>query len=49
MNTPEKAGDKTNFNFAFFAPSGMMALDSAELNSPLNGDEVLKLSKRSNI
>jgi len=45
----KKAGDETNFDFAFFAPSKVMALNSTELNSPLNGDEVLQLNKRSNI
>jgi uncharacterized protein (UPF0210 family) len=42
----KKAGDETNFDFAFFAPSKVMALDSAELNSPLNSNEVLQLKKR---
>jgi uncharacterized protein (UPF0210 family) len=42
----KKAGDETNFDFAFFAPSKVMALDSAELNSPFNQKEVLKLKKR---
>jgi len=43
----KKAGDETNFDFAFFAPSRVMALESAELNSPLNGQEVLQIKKRS--
>ena len=42
----KKAGDETNFDFAFFAPSRVMEIDSATLNSPLNGTEVLKLNKR---
>jgi len=42
----KKAGDETNFDFAFFAPSRVMALDSAELNSPLNRDDVLQIRKR---
>jgi uncharacterized protein len=42
----KKAGDETNYDFAFFAPSKVMALDSAELNSPLNNNEVLELNKR---
>jgi len=42
----KKAGDETNFDFAFFAPSRVMALNSAELNSPLNGREVLQINKR---
>jgi hypothetical protein len=44
----KKAGDETNFDFAFFAPSRVMALESAELNSPLNSQEVLQINKRSN-
>jgi uncharacterized protein (UPF0210 family) len=42
----KKAGDETNFDFAFFAPSRVMRLDSAELNSPLNSDAVLQIRKR---
>jgi uncharacterized protein (UPF0210 family) len=42
----KKAGDETNFDFAFFAPSKVMALDSAELNFPFNQKEVLQLKKR---
>ncbi|HEX2996430.1 MAG TPA: DUF711 family protein [Anaerolineales bacterium] len=43
----KKAGDETNFDFAFFAPSRVMRLDSVSLNSPLNGREVLQIrSKR---
>jgi len=45
----KKAGDETNFDFAFFAPSRVMALESAELNPPLNGQEVLQINKRSNV
>ena len=45
----KKAGDKTDFDFAFFAPSRVMALDSSELNSPLNGNEVLQIKKRSSV
>jgi uncharacterized protein (UPF0210 family) len=45
----KKAGDETNFDFAFFAPSRVMALESAELNSPLNSQEVLQINKRSNV
>lgn len=41
-----KAGDKTDFDFAFFAPSRVMELESASLNSPLNGQEVLQIRKR---
>jgi uncharacterized protein len=42
----KKAGDDTNFDFAFFAPSKVMALDSVGLNSPFNGNEVLQIKKR---
>jgi uncharacterized protein len=42
----KKAGDETSFDFAFFAPSRVMALDSAGLNSPLNGQEVLQINRR---
>ncbi len=42
----KKAGDETNFNFAFFAQSKIMSLNSAELNSPFNQNEVLQLKKR---
>jgi uncharacterized protein (UPF0210 family) len=42
----KKAGDETNFDFPFFAPSKVMTLDSAELNSPFNQKETLQLKKR---
>jgi uncharacterized protein (UPF0210 family) len=42
----KRAGDKTNFDFAFFAPSRVMALESAPLNSPFNSKEVLQIQKR---
>ena len=45
----KKAGDETNFDFAFFAPSRVMALESAELNFPLNSQEVLHINKRSKV
>jgi uncharacterized protein (UPF0210 family) len=45
----KKAGDDTNFDFAFFAPSKVMALDSTGLSSPFNGNEVLQIKKRSNV
>ena len=44
----KKAGDETNFDFAFFAPSRVMALDSGQLNPPLHSDETLQLNQRSN-
>ncbi len=42
----KKAGDETNFDFAFFAQSKIMNLDSAELNFPFNQKEVLQIRKR---
>jgi uncharacterized protein (UPF0210 family) len=50
MPVPSKrAGDATEFDFAFFANSRVMALDSAPLNMPLGGDESFFLKeKRSN-
>ena len=45
----KKAGDETNFDFAFFAPSRVMELESAELNSPLNSQDVLQINKRLNV
>ncbi|HET7145112.1 MAG TPA: DUF711 family protein [Anaerolineales bacterium] len=46
----KKAGDATNFDFAFFANSRVMALNSAPLNFPLGGEESFSLQpKRSNI
>ncbi|MEP6895624.1 MAG: DUF711 family protein, partial [Chloroflexota bacterium] len=47
MPVPGKAtGDDTNFDFGFFANSKVMSLDSMELNSPFNGNEVLHITKR---
>ena len=42
----KKAGDETNFDFAFFAPSKVMALDSEPLTNSLAGTEVFQLSSR---
>ncbi len=42
----KKAGEETNFDFPFFAQSRVMSLNSAELNSPFNQNEVLQLKKR---
>jgi len=42
----KKAGDETNFDFGFFANSKVMKLDSAELNSPFDQNEVLQIKKR---
>lgn len=50
MPIPGKhAGDETNFDFAFFAPSRVMAIESAELNFPLNSQDVLQITKRSSV
>jgi uncharacterized protein len=42
----KKAGDTTNFDFAFFANSKVMALDSEPLLHPFAGRETLQLQKR---
>jgi hypothetical protein len=39
----KKAGEATDFDFAFFANSRILALDSQPLRSPLGGDETLML------
>jgi hypothetical protein len=39
----KKAGEATDFNFAFFANSRILALDSQPLQGPLAGDETLIL------
>jgi uncharacterized protein (UPF0210 family) len=44
----KKAGDETNFDFAFFAQSKIMRLDSEKLNPPFTQNEVLQLRHRSN-
>lgn len=47
MPVPGKqAGDATEFDFAFFANSKVMALDSAPLNFPLGSSESLSLNKK---
>lgn len=47
MPVPGKqAGDETNFDFGFFINSKVMALASAPLNAPFNGNEVLQIKKR---
>ncbi len=47
MPVPYKqAGDETNFDFAFFAPSRIMALDSEGLTKALSGTETFLLSSR---
>jgi uncharacterized protein (UPF0210 family) len=42
----KKAGDETNFDFAFFAPSRVMALDSEALTNSLSGRETFHISSR---
>jgi uncharacterized protein (UPF0210 family) len=42
----KKAGDETSFDFAFFAPSRIMALDSEQLTNSLTGTETFHLSSR---
>jgi hypothetical protein len=42
----KQAGEETNFDFAFFAQSKIMKLDSEKLNSPFDTKEVLQLKKR---
>jgi uncharacterized protein (UPF0210 family) len=42
----KKAGEETNFDFSFFAPSRVMTLDSDTLSPPLNGREVLQLHSK---
>ena len=43
----KESGDETNFDFAFFAPSRVMSLDSTKLNHPLSSHESLSIGKRS--
>lgn len=42
----KKAGEETNFDFAFFAPSRVMKLDSETLANSLSGTELVHLSSR---
>ena len=42
----KKAGDETNFDFAFFAPSRVMALNSQALASSFSGTEKFQLASR---
>jgi uncharacterized protein len=47
MPIPNKnAGDETNFDFAFFAPSRVMALDSKGLRRAFSGTETFRLTSR---
>ena len=45
----KKAGEETNFDFAFFAHSRVMALDSEALSLPLNSNEILQIKRRSHV
>lgn len=45
----KKAGDETNFDFAFFAQSRIMKLDSEALGLPFDSKEVLQINKRPNV
>jgi uncharacterized protein (UPF0210 family) len=42
----KKAGDLTNFDFAFFAGSKVMSLESAPLLSPFDTQSALQIRKR---
>jgi len=42
----KKAGDETNFSFAFFAASRVMALESMPLNGSLSGNENFSLQAK---
>jgi uncharacterized protein (UPF0210 family) len=44
----KKAGDETDFDFAFFAPSRVLALDSEGLTNSFSGTDVFPLSSRHN-
>jgi uncharacterized protein (UPF0210 family) len=47
MPVPGKqAGEETNFDFAFFAPSRVMALDAEGLTKAFSGTETFQLSSR---
>jgi uncharacterized protein (UPF0210 family) len=42
----KKAGDETNFDFAFFAPSRVLALDSEGLTRAFSNTETIQLIPR---
>ena len=42
----KRAGEATEFDFAFFANSRVMALDSSPLGLPLGGDEKITLNAK---
>jgi uncharacterized protein (UPF0210 family) len=43
----KKAGDETNFDFPYFAPSRVMSLEAETLQKPFAGTESFRLSSRS--
>jgi uncharacterized protein (UPF0210 family) len=47
MPIPDKAaGDPTEFDFAFFANSRVLALDAQPLMEPISGDEIISIKPR---
>jgi hypothetical protein len=42
----KKAGEETSFDFAFFAPSKVMSLESQPLEGPLGGNENFSLQAK---
>ena len=42
----KQAGDRSEFNFAFFENSRVMGLDAAELGHPFSGDESIQILSR---
>jgi len=42
----KQAGDKSEFDFAFFKNSRVMTLESAGLNYPFSGDEIIQIKTR---
>jgi len=42
----KKAGDRTNFDFDFFAPSRVLPLTNGKMGLPLNGEESIPLAPR---
>ena len=42
----KKAGDRTNFDFSFFAPSRVLPLAGGKVELPLNGHEAIPLTPR---
>ena len=42
----KQAGDKSEFDFAFFANSRVMRLESDGLQNPFGGDEIIQIDAR---